>query len=369
VAAALMTLVGNRRAVTFNFPISARCAQLLAEFYDLEEVGPVDASLEPRRPGRRLGINFSGGLDSMALWLLLKEHARADFRAIALDYGPPFDIERRGFRAVPTDVICGANFRALGYGQHGRFNASASLLFADYLDLGSLASGHTYNQNPYSVEHLLHGEEPAFRQLEPAYHAGGLTEAHLIRGLNSLGTDKLVYTLAPQLVEAAFVASARPGGDNHLTKGYTLRWLYEQAGQPVPDFLRNLTFPAQLPRYGVSLGSELRTFFIIKHYGLDVARRVMRGLERHDLTFINELSLDFLGKYNTNYVALIPAELRQPILSGLHACGIDPYTERDWHELDIVMDFLLATSTNPELREMGALRRRQAPQRAPLNNA
>src|SRR6476659_7171829 len=66
VAAALLTLVGNRRAVTFNFPISARCAQLLTEFYDLEEVSPVDPSLEPRRPGRRLGLNFSGGLDSMA---------------------------------------------------------------------------------------------------------------------------------------------------------------------------------------------------------------------------------------------------------------------------------------------------------------
>jgi hypothetical protein len=369
VAAALMTLVGNRRAVMFNFPISARCAQLLTEFYDLAEVGPVDASLEPRRRGRRLGLNFSDGLDSMALWLLLTEQARADFRAVALAYGPPFEFEERGFRAVPTDVICRANFRELGYARHGRFNASASLLYADYLDLGSLTSGHTYNQNPSSVEHLWHGEQPAFRQHELAYQAGGLEEAHLIRGLNSLGTAKIVRTLAPELVEAAFAASAPPGAESHITKGLTLRWLYEQAGQSLPDCVRNLTFPASPSRFGSGIGAELRTLFILKHYGLDVARRVMRGIELYDLAFVNELSFDFLGKYNTNYVSLIPAELRQSILSGFHACGIQPYTERDWHELDVAIDFLLSISSNPSLREMGALRRRQAQQRLPSNDA
>lgn len=370
VAAALMTLVGRRyRAVRFNFPISDFCATTLAAYYGLDEVGPRDPALAPRRPGRRLGLNFSGGLDSMAVWALLREHVGADFRAIAMDYGGPFANERRGFRAVPADVICRTNLRALGYDQHGRFNATGGLLFADYLDLGSLTSGHTYNQSPYSIEHLWHGETPRFRAQEGAYAAGGLTEAHLIRGLNSLGTLKVVVALAPELVEASFAAAAPPGAENHITKGLTLRWLYARLGAEPPPGVRLLVFPDPPPSFGAALGPDMRALFIIKHYGMELARRVMRGLEAHDFAWLDELSLDFLGNYNTNYVELIPADLREGILSGYHACGIYPYTERDWRELDRANDFLLAVTTNPSAREMGELRRRQeAARRTPARS-
>ena len=360
VATALMTLVGRQfRSVTFNFPISAVCGRILAEHYALDAVGPIDSALEPRQPGRLLGLNFSGGLDSMAVWVLLKEHVQTEFRAIATAYGAPYDFEERGFHSVPADVICRTNFRALGYGRHGRFNAAAALLFADYLDLGSLTSGHTHNQNPYSVEHLFCDEQPHFRRQEPAYHAAGLTEAHLIRGLNSLGTMRIVFTLAPQLIEASFAASAPPGWENHITKGLALRWLYEQAGRDLPASVRDLTFPASPPRFGDRIGPEMRVLFIVKHYGIELARRVMSGLDEHDLSFVDDLSFAFLGNYNTNYVSLMPDELRNHLLSGFHACGIYPYSERDWREFNIATDFLLSIAADPGAREMDALRRRQ----------
>ena len=61
VAAALMTLAGRRfQEVQFNFPISARCAATLREFYGEVAIGPVDPTATAREPGRRLAVNFSG---------------------------------------------------------------------------------------------------------------------------------------------------------------------------------------------------------------------------------------------------------------------------------------------------------------------
>src|SRR5688572_9467875 len=50
VAAALLIMSAFQYAhVTFNFPVSTTCAELLREHYHLDEVGPVDPDLEPRR--------------------------------------------------------------------------------------------------------------------------------------------------------------------------------------------------------------------------------------------------------------------------------------------------------------------------------
>ena len=138
-----MTLVGTTYSdVTFNFPISSYCADILTTYYRLREIGPVDASLEPRQPGRWIGLNFSGGFDSVALWCLLKHELQLDFRVITSDYGGRFAHERLGFKHFARDVSCVTNLRQLGYDGRGRFNAAVPLLYADYLDLSALASGH-----------------------------------------------------------------------------------------------------------------------------------------------------------------------------------------------------------------------------------
>ena len=53
VAAAAMTLLSTSvGAVTFNFGVSERCAEMLREYYRLSHVGPVDSASEPRQLGR-----------------------------------------------------------------------------------------------------------------------------------------------------------------------------------------------------------------------------------------------------------------------------------------------------------------------------
>ena len=103
VAAALLTLVGKAcTSAELNFLISQHCADTLAAYYGLSDIGPIDPSLEPRRPGRALGLNFSGGLDSVSVWVLLRELMGEELKVIHADYGPEFAREQLATRWLPT---------------------------------------------------------------------------------------------------------------------------------------------------------------------------------------------------------------------------------------------------------------------------
>jgi hypothetical protein len=115
VAAALLTLVGQRfRSVSLNLPISRYCAETLAWYYQLDEIGPVDAGLEPRRPGHVLALNFSGGLDSTALWVLLRDLAGVTFKVVTSEYEHS-TLDRPGFTGYHRDVSTVTNLRRRGY--------------------------------------------------------------------------------------------------------------------------------------------------------------------------------------------------------------------------------------------------------------
>ena len=55
---------------------------------------------------------------------------------------------------------------------------------------------------------------------------------------------------------------------------------------------------------------------------------------------MDALSLTFFERYNPSLAMLLPAPLRNPILRGLHAAGVGPYSERDFDELNTLLDFI-----------------------------
>ena len=42
--------------------------------------------------------------------------------------------------------------------------------------------------------------------------------------------------------------------------------------------------------------------------------------------------------WSSTFVALVPPALRNRLLDALHVCGIAPFDERDWRELDILRE-------------------------------
>lgn len=345
VATALMTLVGrNFPLVSFNFPISEHCAATLRAHYNLDEVGPVDPALAPRQRGRFIGLSLSGGIDSIAAWVLLK-NAGCDFKVITSDYGGPFERERLSFEHFPRDITCATDLRLKGFDRSGRFIFATPLLFADYLDLAGITSGHTFmHAPPRAFDSFDRGQEPPFRAQERSFTAGGVDEVHLIRGLTPFGAVKVAWRGVPERLEDAFAASSIPGTDKYFGKGLMVRWLCAQAGEPPPPFLEPLAPPKKGVTYGVRLAQDFRAPFFAKHYGLEMAELMSPGFTQHDLSFLDDLTLDFLWKFNTNFVSLIPEPIRGGVLDALYQLEVYPFDERDWRELRLVRDFLYATA-------------------------
>jgi hypothetical protein len=94
----------------------------------------------------------------------------------------------------------------------------------------------------------------------------------------------------------------------------------------------------------------MRLLYIARHCGADVARRLAPKIDQDVLATVAELSLTFQERYNTDFIALLPAELRARVLDALHACGIYPWDERDWREVAIVRDLLERAARQVERR-------------------
>ena len=341
VAAALMTLVGNQyRAATFNFSISSYCAAHLRAFYELDEVGPIDESLEPRQRGRWIGLNLSGGCDSAGLWCLLTHGLGVPFKTITTNYAGPWAHEAIGYSRFAIDVLCGTNLRDLRLDQHGRFHAAVPLLYANYLDLRGLASGHTIRHTSTDLQEFRAGQKPAFLAHEAAYHAGGLEELHLVRGLHTLGTLSLLLQYQPDLTQSAARASgAFDRRGKALEKTFMMKWLCAERGWPEPSWIAGVQPPpparaAKPPRI------SLRGVFLRKHLGVDLAERLMPGLSRYDFSSIDHLSLKFLSGHQPRYAPLMPADLRAPLLAAYERAGIAPYTAQDEAALVQIEDFI-----------------------------
>jgi hypothetical protein len=337
VAAALLTLLGRQyRVVSFNFPISARCATRLRDYYQLLDVGPVDEALEPRMPGQRIGVTFSGGLDSLATVVLLRQLMREPVVVITTDYGGAYAFEREGYGSVRQDLVCATDFRRKGYFRHGRFNFAVPLLYADYWALAGVATGNPFTQLPADLASLSDGAAPAFLGPARALQAGGLDELFIVRSLMTPALLRVLLVAAPQLLEFGFRGAGPPGGTKPYFKGLVLRCLCEADGRQPPAFLGALAVPTRTFRYGDELNNDLRALYLLRHGVVEPTRRLFPNLARQTLAFNTELRHTVQERYNTNVIAHAPPQLRQRMLTAFHACGIYPYDERDWHELDML---------------------------------
>lgn len=344
VAAALMTLVGRHPTVaSFNFPISDHCATLLRAYYDLAEVGPVDPSLEPRRPGRYLGLNFSGGLDSSAMRALLERLMPGEFRVVSTDFEGVEDHEARALDAWPPDLRCATDFRRKGFFA-GRYISAVPLLFADYLDLYGLTSAHVFSQDANSVERNIDGHRPAFLDKAPSLQAGGLEEVHIFRGLDEVGVLRILMRLVPDRLEAAVRGSSQPGTLRNISRRLALRILFDQERLPLPDFVAETLLTTQPESPGGFFAGGVPILYVIKHYGEAGTRALSFGdidMTRIDWSFLDDLSMEFAAKYNTNFIRYMPPDLRTPLLNLLASVDVGPYTERDWNELETTRQALI----------------------------
>jgi hypothetical protein len=253
IAAALMAIMGRGfREVRFNFPVSAHCAATLPQYHHLDAVSPVDPSLEPRRPGRYIGVSFSGGLDSVGLYTLLRDVAGLNVKVITGEY-EGFHREAIGYASYRRDVSCYTNFRRVVGDRGRRLDAAIPLLFADYADLESFVSGHIFGAMPLLWVDPTSDEPPEFLSQDPVALAGGLTELHIVRCLHAPSFLRFLAATAPERVPNAFFSCDGPGGRKHVMKGLMLQQAFARLGSPAPDDVANLVLPRQSASHYVGL--------------------------------------------------------------------------------------------------------------------
>jgi len=353
VAAALLTLVGDRpREVTFNFPISTRCAELLRDYYTLDDIGPIDPDLEPRRPGHTLGLSFSGGFDSTALRALLDRLIPGQFTVISSVFEGIWENEVASQASWPPDLSCRTDTRRKGFWR-GRFTAAVPLLFADYLNLRALTSAHVFSQDGEGTERNIDGHPPTFRRKEVVYQAGGLEEVHLVRGIDEVGILRILTRLVPERVRYALAGASDQGTTRNLSRGLTLRILHERDGLPVPDYLAEFDLTPHPYLGGQFFLGGSPILFVVKHYGAAGVRALSSltaDLTKIDFSFMDALTMEYLQKFNTNFVDIIPPDLRAPLLNLIASLGVIPFNEHDWDELEATRNGLM-----PALIAQGAI--------------
>lgn len=341
VATALMaTVSGPFRSVRFPFPISRRCADGLAGYFGCK-IGPVDDDLEPRRPGRYLGLAFSGGLDSVGVLTMLRDLAGVDVRLITGEFDG-FYRESVAYASYERDVSCHTNFRAR-LGDAFRFDAAIPILFADFADLAAFAGGHTFGNMPLVWTNPL-TDQPEFTRTDPLVHAAGITEVHIARCLLEPGLLQVIVRAAPDRIEMGLHGTGREGERKHGAKVLTLRALFERSGTPMPGYLRNARLPVRRAYRGVDDSIHLRAIFIRRFVGQAQAALISPRCASVDWTPVDGLRLDLFTRYNTILAAVIPDPFREPLLTGLRACGVEPYRDDDHLELEALRRFILAVN-------------------------
>jgi hypothetical protein len=211
------------------------------------------------------------------------------------------------------------------------------LLFADYLDLWGIVTGHCIDHSPDGMDRIPPVGRPAFLKGDLVVNAGGLEDVHLVRSLTPVGAAKVIMAFGPERIERALSASSPPHGYKPYLGVLILRHLYADAGLPVPAFLRD--YPP-LTRLMTLQGQILRLLYILKRSGIEEVYQVCPQARQVDLSLFAPLSLSFFGRYNPRITDVLAEPLRTATTGLLHACGIEPYDARDWDELRVVRGFL-----------------------------
>jgi hypothetical protein len=326
VAAAVAPLVrGSPAHITFDFPVSDLVRMRVAARTGAEVVSA--GSGDPRPPGTRLALNFSGGVDSFAAWLLAPD----EMLRLAVDYGRWFRRERRSFAPLAPDMICSTDFRAKGYGQADwLFMAAATTLFADHLDLSSVGFGTHLAASPSYLQ--PRGWEP--RDLTaPLLSAAGLRDCTLTRGLTEFGTSLVVDRYAPDAAGDVLASAGRRGS----AKVFRKRLIYDSAvayrGGPRVD-IENRRLPQRKIRLWQSYGMDFALIILMALYPPQFVRRFVSDVEPEVLHAAREIRPDFAFRCNPSFVQHMPPRVREMVVQRMATAGVEMYGDADWLEYE-----------------------------------
>jgi cyanophycin synthetase len=329
VATALSALCNRKyKIINYNFPISIQCKEAIEKRNSCAVNTP--GVVEPRIPGRRCGLGFSGGYDSLAAWLLAQDF----YVRVGVDWLGNFKRESDWFLTLAPDMIIRTNVRELGFNRiDNRFMGSGIALYADYLDLGEIAFGTITEAGPRQLRVTTPQSRPA------EWLGAALTDATPTRGLNQICTGLMITRFAPELFEGSLASLASPGSEKYLRKQLIRDCALSKNNGFEFDF-NSYVIPRNKIIFGESYAFDYITLYFLKKFGSEFVSRWADGLDKIEPQKLASVDEEFFYKNNPLFEPQISDAIRPAAISRMREAGIGAFTERDWRTLDVVRDIL-----------------------------
>lgn len=279
-------------------------------------------------------LGFSGGFDSLAAYCLLNDPNFFDnLYLTSLDFQGVFAREEKFFKLFKPFTVK-SNFVELKLNRnHWTFMYIPQIFFcihlnAKYVSLsGILESGSYGLDEKLSLSKTTNDVPISFLNMKIIPFLQGLTE---------VGTAQIILHFRPELVDLSLKSLANPGEEKRYRKQlltkivadkFNKRVFYEEVGEGTKE------------KWGAHFTPDFLSLYFIKHVGFDEASKMVNNIPSEAIDMANSLSLDFYGKFNNNFLNVIPDEYKSKFLQRLAMADIYPYNSNDWEEFRILAKF------------------------------
>lgn len=322
-ATSLATLCGRRfRRIEFGFAISEKAAAAISAWTGstIRATGTV----EPRRKGSRIALNFSGGFDSLAAYFLAPDEQLR----CAVDFGGQFGRECDFFTTLAPDIVCKTDIRSKGYDrQSWMFMGAPSLLLADYLNLEAIGYGTNFESSLWHYH-----TQPDFAPKSSSnqlLRGVDLYDSTVLRGLTGFGVARILKHYAPALVPLSLRSLAAEGSIKRVRKTIVYASIEYVSGGGMPRF-DQYTYPKGRHKIGQDYTEDFFAILLSRLYGKSIVSRWMEGLDAIDDMDLGSLNINWAFKFNPIFESYMPHKLQSIVRQRLEKAKVETFSSDDW---------------------------------------
>lgn len=278
-------------------------------------------------------LNFSGGIDSLALLSLLPKNYT---KLVSINWGGTFR-EYDFFKKFDTYIV-ETNLLDLGIKYNWSALGMASIFYSEYLKGKYVTFGNVLEASAFTFSPKISDNYLQTPKLVPFRYINDISYPYFTVGLTEVGTLLVASYYFPELIGESLESICPPTWEKRGRKELLLEIVNKK-------FVRNIKHDKSNPpwnkfKFGEVLSEDFLCLYIIKQLGVEKASQILMNIPKEAEIFAEKYSLDFYERFNTNFLLTIPKEYRGETIKRLINADVIPYNQNDYNELQHVVNFL-----------------------------
>ena len=278
-------------------------------------------------------LNFSGGIDSLALLSLLPKNYT---KLVSINWGGSFR-EYDFFKKFDTYIV-ETNLLDLGIKYNWSALGMASIFYSEYLKGKYVTFGNVLEASAFTFSPQIPDKYFKTPEAVPFCYINDISYPYYTVGLTEVGTFLVASYYFPELIGESLESICHPTWEKRGRKELLLEIINKK-------FIRNIEHEKSNPpwnkfKFGDVLSEDFLCLYIIKHLGIEKASQILMDIPEEAEIFSKKYSLDFYERFNTNFLLTIPKEYRGEMVKRLINADVIPYNQNDYNELQQVVNFL-----------------------------